>query len=62
MFLDQEVMVQHSVEIQLLLSAAIATMDTIFEESFLAEVNEKADLLKNCLEEQLLMNSKCKGN
>ena len=27
-------------------SAAIATMDIIFDESFLAEVNEKADLAK----------------
>lgn len=38
----------------LVIAAAIATMDTVFQESFLAEVQEKADFLKNVLEEKLL--------
>src|SRR4051794_30348907 len=38
----------------LAIAAAIATMDTVFKESFLAEVQEKADFLKNVLEEKLL--------
>ncbi|WP_071393888.1 acetylornithine transaminase [Bacillus tuaregi] len=36
------------------ISAAIATMDTIFQDSFLAEVNEKADFFRAELEENLL--------
>jgi len=35
-------------------SSAIATMDTIFQESFLAEVNDKADFFRANLEEKLL--------
>ncbi len=36
------------------IAAAIATMDTIFDTSFLKDVNEKADFLKKGLEENLL--------
>lgn len=38
----------------LAIAAAIATMDTVFQESFLEELQEKADFLKNVLEEKLL--------
>ncbi|MBB6443531.1 acetylornithine transaminase [Bacillus benzoevorans] len=37
----------------LAVSAAIATMDIIFNEEFLANVNQKADFLKSCLKENL---------
>ena len=36
------------------IAAAIATMDTIFDTSFLTKVNEKADFFKKILEENLL--------
>ena len=36
------------------IAASIATMDTIFDTSFLNKVNEKADFLKSILEESLL--------
>ncbi|KAA9027540.1 acetylornithine transaminase [Niallia endozanthoxylica] len=35
-------------------SSALATMDAIFQDSFLAEVNEKADFFRAALEENLL--------
>ena len=35
-------------------SSAIATMNIIFDENFLAEVNQKADFLKKSLQENLL--------
>lgn len=38
----------------LAIAAAIATMNTVFQESFLVEVQEKADFLKNTLKEKLL--------
>ena len=44
------------------IAAAIATMDTIFDISFLNDLNEKADFFKRILKENLLRNTECKRN